>query len=488
MPTPDSLRTRIRETFEQRAELLVWVLVLLAAILIPVTLLAQGFYPTDDCLRHAAKAVDGRPWSEIVVLRPGILIDPHGPWHALLRAVHLATGWGPEPLMVLSVASLFIAVLLAPLPWLRAPEAWLCSWVAAWTIGGGMTRRVEYGRPFLVAMAVLMALMALWTRGRESSPARRLSLSFALFACAALLHGSWYLLALVPIAFLLAARWRDAGALALCWAGGCLLAATLTGHPLGFLGGQLSHLSHAVAPIGTGDIIVTELYPSYGAGVVGALLLGLLMAGLNREREEPVMRDPLFLLTLFCWLLGLKIQRFWLDWGCPALVLWLAFQLEPGFLRLGRTSPLRRLALTAGIGVAGWLLITTADDRGWAKRTHDNSIVEDRADLQGWLPEPGGILYSVNMGVFYDTYYRNPHARWRYMTGFEPTMMPDEDLNIYKQVTSRYDDPAAWQPWIQKMRPGDRLVYSMTSTPKALFPNMQWHLVGRNIWLGRTPR
>ena len=54
--------------------------------------------------------------------------------------------------------------------------------------------------------------------------------------------------------------------------------------------------------------------------------------------------------------------------------------------------------------------------------------------MQGWLPEPGGIFYSAQMGFFYNTFYRNPQAEWRYILGLEPALMPEDDLKIYRDI------------------------------------------------------
>ena len=49
--------------------LLVRVLALAVFLVIPFRVLGTGFLPPDDALRHAAKAVSGRSWSEVLVLR-----------------------------------------------------------------------------------------------------------------------------------------------------------------------------------------------------------------------------------------------------------------------------------------------------------------------------------------------------------------------------------------------------------------------------------
>jgi len=448
-----------------------------------MVLLAQGYLPPDDSLRHAAKAVDARPWSEILVLRPGLLGDPHAAWHALLRGLHLATGWGPEGLVAFAVLALFLLTMAAPLPWFKAPDAWIIAWVLVWVAGGSQIRPL-LGRPYLFAMAALLALLALNTRNR-SGPLTRALLSTALFAAAALLHGSWYLLALIPIAFLGAGRWRDAARLCACFAVGCLAAALLTGHPLDFLAGQVLHLLHAVSPSGRPQLLVPEFRPSLGGGLVAAALLGVLLIQIRRGREARSLADPIFILALLGWLLGLKFKRFWIDWGYPSAVLWLAFQLEPSLVRLGRQAPLRRLALATAAGLAAILLISTGDEGRWSEPARTLPAAVPGA--QSWLPEAGGILYASDMALFYDLYFQNPHGKWRYMVGFEPTMMPPEDLATFQNILLEPDNPAAYAPWIVKLRPQDRLFLRANRQPQSVFPGLQWYRVERNLWSGRKP-
>ena len=482
MDTQESPRSGLAGFLEGHGELLVWGVVLQCLILVPLLLLSQGYLPPDDCLRHAAKAVDGRAWSEILVLRPGILSDPHVAWNGLLRGIHLLTGWGPDGLVALTVAGLFLLVMAAPLYWFKAPEAWLGSWVLLWVAGGSQIRPI-LGRPFLVPMAALLALMCLWTRGGPVTR-RGWALSTALFGAGALLHGAWYLFALVPLAFLVAGRLRDGGVLSGCYALGCLLAALVSGHPVDFLAGQLIHMGHAVAPIANPLLAVPELGPSHGAGFVGVALLAVVLFQVRRGREARLLKDPLFVLVLIGWLLGLFSKRFWIDWSYPCGALWLAFQLEPWFQRLGARAPLRRLTLAAATGLAAILLISTGDEGRWTDRSRDTSFLF-RADLQPWLPGAGGILYSPDMTTFFDLYFAKPKAPWRYMVGFEPGMMPPEDLAIFHGILLDPQNPAPYGPWIAKMRPEDRLLLRSSRSPQFLLPGLQWCRAASNLWLGR---
>jgi hypothetical protein len=161
---------------------------------------------------------------------------------------------------------------------------------------------------------------------------------------------------------------------------------------------------------------------------------------------------------------------------------------EPWFLDLGRRAPLRRLALAAGTGVAAVLLIVTGDDARAADPSRDFSFVAQRPDLGPWLPGDGGILYAPDMSLFFDLYYQNPGAKWRYMVGFEPTMMPPEDLAVFQNLVRDPQNAANYAPWIAKMRPEDRLMVLANRSPSFLLPGLEWRWAERNLWIGRKPR
>src|SRR5689334_22324101 len=79
-------------TFERRlaryVPLVSWIIAVMTVILIPSKIISYGYLPQDDALRHAAKAVSGKPWQEILVMRSDFLIDPHPGWHAILGFIH----------------------------------------------------------------------------------------------------------------------------------------------------------------------------------------------------------------------------------------------------------------------------------------------------------------------------------------------------------------------------------------------------------------
>src|SRR5690349_4599911 len=107
-----------------------WIIVVLTLLYIPSKIISYGYLPADDSLRHAAKAVSGKPWQEILVMRSDFQIDPHPGWHAVLGAFHRALNCGTETLVLISIVGLMLLLSAAVLPWLRWPESWLASLLA----------------------------------------------------------------------------------------------------------------------------------------------------------------------------------------------------------------------------------------------------------------------------------------------------------------------------------------------------------------------
>jgi len=147
----------------------------------------------------------------------------------------------------------------------------------------------------------------------------------------------------------------------------------------------------------------------------------------------------------------------------------------------------QRLALTGGLALA--LFLSTTSDAGsrWSSSAGWQYLTEKDPNLAGWLPQPGGIFYESDMEFFYQTFFKNPTAPWRYMVGFESAFMPPDDLVTYQQILSHFDNADVYQPWIKKMRPPDRLVLSSRSNPSSFLPALEWKHAAGLLWLGRLP-
>lgn len=109
------------------------------------------------------------------------------------------------------------------------------------------------------------------------------------------------------------------------------------------------------------------------------------------------------------------------------------------------------------------------------------------AEDASWAPGQGGVVYSNSMEIFYGMFYKDPGAPWRYILGFEPGIMPPEDLEIYRKIQKR-PDPSSFAPWVRKMRPADRLIVIHASDKAPKIEGLEWYDAGGYIWIGRLPR
>jgi hypothetical protein len=148
----------------------------------------------------------------------------------------------------------------------------------------------------------------------------------------------------------------------------------------------------------------------------------------------------------------------------------------------------RRLALVCGIATMTYT-VTTPDFNGrWTSPLRWQFLTADNPDLKGWMPEKGGIIYSTDMTVFYQTFFKNPNADWRYILGYEPACMADDDYKVFYNFVTGDGNAEILKPWVDKMRPEDRFV---TRAPRAVppgIPQLEWNYGVSGIWIGRLPR
>jgi len=466
----------------------VWVIVILVVLLIPLKIISGGYLPEDDALRHAAKAVSGKPWGDILVLGPAFR-DQNFVWHFLLRQIFLWSRCDTDQLVVFSVAGLFILFGWSALVWLRRPEAWLITLTVV-ALASGMMLRLMLGRPFVLTLTGVLAILCAW-QFRSTSPPRWRTLAWmtAVIAVCTLVHGVWYLWALPVAAFFLAGEFRWGIRLAGGWLAGSFLGACVTGHPIDSLWYAVEIARRTLGLHDVQNTMTAELQ-SFGGAIYALLAVGGLLAlrnlcGLNRN---PWKSNPVFWLMCLGWMLGFKAIRFWDDWGWPALMVLITSDVQLLLETRFALDSLKRLALTGGLAVMTYLAITNDYGSRWTQNLTWSFITLDNPDLKGWLPEDGGIFYTADMNLFFQTFFKNPKADWKYMTGYEPALMPDEDFAVYRRVLWNFGDAKAYQPWVDKMRPPDRLVVRGAGGGTPDIPQLEWKYGVSGIWLGRLPR
>ncbi len=469
----------------------VWIVVVFTIICIPLKIIGYGFLPMDDALRHAAKAVSGKSWHQILVMRDDFQIDPSPGWQAILAWVHNWQHCSAETLVVFSVVALMLLVMLSALPWLRRPEAWLAALFASAIFIPACTTRFARGRPYILTDAVLITILYLWSRQENDRP-RRLALVFTplLVAASAWIHGSWYLLCLPAAAILFAGFWRSALWYGGCWIVGSFLGCALTGHPLEFMFQAVWHMAGVFGNFTVIHQLEPEMYPSDGeTAAVLAVVVLLLCRKIFPGRNPRTLLNPVFVMMVLGWLLGLKMRRFWWDFGTPAFMVWVALELQEHFENHLSLDSARRLLVTLVIAAGAFLGFTSDRDSRWTANLTAEYVTPETPGIAGWLPEPGGVIYNSDMDVFFQTFFKNPTADWRYILGFESGLMRADDLKTLREIQWNHGAAfEAYEPWVKKMRSSDRMLLRGSGGNPPGIPELEWHYAVTGLWIGRLPQ
>ena len=472
---------------QRYAPLMCWLAVLLAALFICLKILGYGYMPPGDARRHAAKPFANKPYSEIVVMRPEYVVDHSPGWEWFLGVLHRAAGWDEDALLSFSVAGMLLAVLCFPLIWVRHPEAWMAAVLAQMLAIPQLMDRWAQGRPYLLTAAILMALLFSWSREQDRNPPWwKAALTCFGFALSVWMHGTWYLWVLLLAAFFLAQRWRAGLWLAGCWAVGTMAGALATGRPLAFLYEVVFTAKCIYAEHAPKWLLVGEFQSSAGEFATIALLA---IIYLWRQRQghssRPLFSQPVVWMIVINWILGFVADRFWADWGVAAAIVWMAGEFDQAMSSLWSATSVQRL-LACGCIVLPLYLDSTNDlGRRYTACLNEPFVDGGNPQLKDWMPGPGGIFYNDNMQFFYNTFYKNPGGGWRYIVGFEPALMPPDDLKIYRGIHRSEGSAESYEPWIKKMRPADRLALGRSARPD--LPALEWKLAAQGVWIGRLP-
>jgi hypothetical protein len=461
--------------------------VLVTLFFIPFRIISYGFIAPGDARRHVAKAFTDKSYSEIIVMRPEYKMDHSPGWEWLLRFLHKKLGWQSDGLMSFSVISMMCCVFVAPLAWIRRPEAWLAALMAEMLAIPDLMNRFVQARPYLLTEGILIAVLFTWSLGKEESKPsnKKLALTALGIALSVWLHGAWYLWALPLAAFFMARRLRTGLWFASCVGTGVVIGAALTGYPIVFLQQALA-IAGAVSREQVSQwLLVGELRPSYGEFPT-AVLVALVMLWQRQQGRSATAYDPAFWLILLAWILGFKADRFWADWGIPAVLVWLTLRIEAATTNKWEYTNWRRAAVACLVAAPLFLHATNDLDRRYTGCLNEAFLDSKEPLLTGWMPEPDGIFYTAHLESFYNTFYRNPNGNWRYILGMEPALMPDEDLQIYRGIERNQFAFKAYEPWVAKMKRGDRLVVPCATEPA--LPQLEWISAGGGIWIGRLPQ
>jgi hypothetical protein len=463
------------------------VLCLAVFLLVPLRIVSYGYLPPDDALRHSAHAVDGRNWSEVILLNPEFRpdMDPHPGWERLLRSVHLWTGWSPSGLVDFAVILSLLSFTLAGLIAFGNPPAWLLACALMSVIEPALFHRLSMGRPVFFSMTALVIMLFLWTRIRPVRWWVEGAVAFSVFTIDVVMHSlTWYLWPLLILPLVACRRWRSLLIMAAAMVASIAAASVFNGW-YNTLVVPLLVLKDAVFEANVvSTSLVSELQPSGGAYlslvVVTLILIAKGLRGAN-IRAEIFQVD--FCLMLLAWMMGLFVLRFWTDWGLPAMAVWTSRQIRDG-LELKPSGLTRHWETIGLVGMAAGILylgLTANTDGRYTQALKSALLMRPTEEFASELPEDGGVLYSVEMEVFYDIYYRLPHAKFRFSTGFAPGIMPPEDLKVLRAIQSN-GGVRAYRPWFEKMTGRDRVFLNAPVKPE--WPGMEFREF-YGAWMGR---
>lgn len=473
-------------SFSQIIPILIACIIISVILLIPLKIMGYGFLPLDDVLRHAAKAISGRSWSDILVLRQGFVMDSHPGYHAVLGAIYNFTGWSSDTIVFFAIAAFFIIFCLVPILSMNRPEAWLAALFVASLTNFSFIMRLFFGRPYMMTTITIVVMLFLWPRLKDDKSSYKTSIIIiALVTLSTWMHCSWYLLILPIAAFLIARQWRAAAIITACTVAGVALGATFTGQPVLFIKQNAIHAFLALGNHILPKTLAMELRPFTGDVLsVFAVILVLLWIRSRGEWGIKKVSNPAFILAFIGWVLGFFVCRFWLDFGLPALLVWIALEFEEAFKKNVQVNSLGRLIITALVAMILFLNITNDIGERWS-----NNPAAEYFDVldhdKSFLPEPGGVVYSDDMRAFFVTFFKYPHAPWKYIVGFEPGLMPQEDLNVFMNIQLTNGSPASFYPWIKKMKPADRLIITSEPGKEPAIPQLEWGYYGSGFWIGR---
>ena len=236
-------------------------------------------------------------------------------------------------------------------------------------------------------------------------------------------------------------------------------------------------------------MLVSEFLPQHGNFYVALIIAAIISIRIYRKQwSRAVIDNPVFWNIISGLLLGFLVGRFWSDWGLVAAFVWIAWELNRVSEEILPFNSRKRF-ITVTLLSACFFIIITSDIRSrWSfgipryPLQYDKATAEEKA----WFPDSGGIMYNDNMLLFYQTFFYNPHAPWKYVLGFEPVLMRPDDLAIYRNIQRSNNAADSYNPWIKKMTAKDRMVFCTNKTPA--IDALEWKCINRNTWLGRLPR
>jgi hypothetical protein len=465
-------------------------MVALAILLTGLRIAGYGYLPADDALRHAGHAIDNRAWGDILVIRDDIRpdVDTHPGWHSLLRLIHQGAGLDADALVKFSYVCTFTLFGVVGLLASKRPAAWAVALAFTAIVFWEVLGRLLLGRPFGISITALVLILFLWQDSQDRPTWKLVVFTSLILGFAIWMHPTWYLWVMLLPCMWLGRGAKAAMAFLAALALSLLLACAFSGGWYNIITYPLHHLWLSLAQ---DPLVVTSLakefrpglFPIQAGVLVGFILIVRQLTGINRT--DRLLQPDLLLFALGC-ALGLQVSRFWMDWAAPALTVWICRQIGL-YLDNLRVDRSRLLLITAcACGIFSLSISANIEGRYSGSRRSVLLTLPDET-LLPLMPTGRGILYGNSMGFFYQLYWRFPETKWRYLLGFEPGMMPANELRDFRSAQSRKGNfESVYRSWVTHMTVEDRLILYADGEP--VFQGMSFKALGDQIWIGRLKK
>ncbi|MFO7937618.1 MAG: hypothetical protein R6V06_08445 [Kiritimatiellia bacterium] len=461
----------------------------LTLFIIPLKILSYGYLPGDDAMRHAGKVLSNLSWNQILVSAYPIP-DVHIGWHQFLSFFHSMFGCNADDLVAIAIIILFLCVALPLLFLFRRPESWIAGLILCYNLIGNEYRFL-LGRPYVAYVAVIMAALVLRKKLNQKDTCWKTVILLTIGMAVSVWWRTMWFLYLLPIAtFLMARQWRAALRLSGMLVVSTLFMAAASGQPSLIF----KSLMLAFEVMGSSDYttqLVTELQPlPPRIGIILIPVLIIISIKFRKGNIKHFVDSPVFYLFVLSWCLGYSSQRWWIDFGAPAILVMVCEETDALLSGKSNTlTPWFSLARggTALIACAILYLAMTGDlNSRWTSALHNEYVDTTDHSIQKGLPGQEGIIYSPNMSVFYQTFFAHPNAGWRYILGYEAAFMPPDDFRIFRNIQWNNGAWKAFDPWIDKMRSQDRLwIMKAVGAPHPGIDSLEWTRITSRIWSGR---
>ncbi|NLM17263.1 MAG: hypothetical protein GX221_06060 [Candidatus Riflebacteria bacterium] len=426
--------------------------------------IAEQNLPEDDALRHAAHSLHERSDSEILLMRSEYTFDHNFGWHCFLRGIRKLFNFNQRQVLYFSIIFLYLLFHVAGIISSPHPMAWYFSFTLASCFFLVYAPNLTIGRPFMVSTSAIILLLRLWCVDKEKIAFKHLlTASFIILLAVCWLHGSWYLFLLFPLSFALAGRLKDSVSLLLLLLAAAIAAGVFSGDAAGYFNFHFNVTKKIFAERALDKQLVTEFQPlqSFWRHIFFVVVLFIPMLALKSLDWRKLYKDPAFIMWFISYLGAYKVSRFWRDWAVPALLFWLAWQFYALYPKFTVLKNKKLMAfLIAFLGLFTWV-VNSPEKSLSLKPLPAKEVGCDFSSPENisWKPGTDGIVYALEMGVYYSNYFRYPFGDWKYYLGFEQEVMPEENLKLMREISGNFTADNL-KKWINIMKPADRLIFS----------------------------